>query len=166
MIAVIEDQHLGPLGDHARHAQGEAVGIGGGEGKLPVGQTKAALQLLPHPDDILIGQHQRDPFADLLLDGFDRGIRTVTGHGAGIAEAEVDVGIAVHVGEVGAFGFLHKDRERARPADHPQHRHAAMQRLAGALVELVGFGVVLMEELFFLLEQLGEFGAIECRHGV
>ncbi len=59
------------------------------------------------------------PFSDLLLDRLDRGIRTVTSHGAGIAEAEVNVGVAIHIGEVRPFGFFHKDRERTRPADHP-----------------------------------------------
>ncbi len=35
----------------------------------------------------------------------------VTGHRAGIAETKINVGVAIHVGEVRAFGFLHKDRE-------------------------------------------------------
>ena len=94
---------------------------------MPVGKAKAALQFLAHPDDIFIRQHERDAFLDLLIDGFDCCFGRVTGHRACVAEAEVNVGIAIHIGEVRAFGFFHKDRKRPRPADHPQHRHAAMQ---------------------------------------
>ena len=41
MVATMEDQNLGPSGDGAGNAQGEAVGIGGGGGDLPAEITKA-----------------------------------------------------------------------------------------------------------------------------
>ena len=62
--------------------------------------------------------------------------RRVTGHRAGVAEAEVDVVDAVDVDEVGAVRRIDEDRERARPAGHPVHRHSTQQvglRLFGEL---------------------------------
>ena len=109
VIAIVEDQHFGAPGDHARHAQGMTIGVGGGERELPVRKSEAALEFLANPDHIFVRQHERDAFLDLLGDGFDRGFGRVTGHCACVAEAKVNVGIAVHVGEVRAFGFLDKD---------------------------------------------------------
>ena len=39
------------------------------------------------------------------------------------AEAEVDVLVAVDVAKARTFRFRREDREAARPADHPRHRH-------------------------------------------
>src|SRR6185436_8049919 len=85
----------------------------------------------------------------------------MTGHRAGISETKINVAVAIHVGEVRTFRLFDENRKRARPADHPQHRHAAMQGLARALIELVGFLVFLVKELFFLIEELSEFGSVE-----
>ena len=46
------------------------------------------------------------PFLDLTSDGFECGFGRVTRHCACVAEAEVKVGIAVHIGEVRAFCLL------------------------------------------------------------
>ena len=54
---------------------------------------------------------------------------------------------------VGAFGFLDKDGKGACPANHPQHGHPAMQRLAGTLVKLVGFGMSFVEKSLFGFEE-------------
>ena len=53
--------------------------------------------------------------------------QAVAGHRPGVAEAEVDVVEAVDIGEVGTVGRVEEERERARPAGHPRHRHAAEQ---------------------------------------
>ena len=157
MIAIIEDQHFGAFGDHTRHAQDEAVGVGGSERKLPVRQPKAPLKFLAHPDNIFIRQHERDAFLDLLRDGMDSGFGRVARHRASVAQAQVQIGVAIHVGEVRALRRLHKNRERSRPADHPQHGHAAVQGFLRPLVKLVGFGVGLVEKLFLRLKKLCEF---------
>jgi hypothetical protein len=52
VIAAIEHQQLLATGGGPRPAQGKAVGIGGGHGKLPVRQAKAPRQFLGHPDRI------------------------------------------------------------------------------------------------------------------
>ena len=41
-----------------------------------------------------------------------------------------------------------------------------MKRLARPLVEFVGFGMILVKELFFLVEKFCEFGTIEFSHDV
>lgn len=55
MIAPVKDQNFGPLGNLAGNANGKAIGIGGSQRKLPVGQPKTALQLLAHPDGTAVG---------------------------------------------------------------------------------------------------------------
>ena len=52
-------------------------------------------------------------------------------HRTGVAEAHVDVGMAVDVGDLGAAGLGREQRERPRPLDHPLHRHAADERSLG-----------------------------------
>ena len=64
-------------------------------------------------------------------------------------KTEVDIGVPVHIYEARTFGFPRKDGERSGPADHPQHRYAAMQRLARPLVEFVGFEMGFVKEPFF-----------------
>ena len=51
----------------------------------------------------------------------------MAGEGAGIAETEVDVDVAVDIGEDGAARLLEVDRIGALPLRHPAHRHAAQK---------------------------------------
>jgi hypothetical protein len=71
----------------------------------------------------------------------------VPGHRARVAEAEVDVLVAVDVGEARALGVRREDREAARPADHPVHRDAAEQRAPRLLGELERARVLRAEAL-------------------
>src|SRR4029450_7876514 len=54
-------------------------------------------------------------------------------HGAAVAEAEVDVAVAVEVGDLGAVRFGEVDGEATRRLVHPGHRHTAEQAAAGGL---------------------------------
>jgi len=53
-------------------------------------------------------EHQRDAVFGAANDGFGNDIGRVTGHGAGVAEAKVDVFAAVNVDEMRAFADLTK----------------------------------------------------------
>ena len=53
------------------------------------------------------------------------GRRAVAEHRAGIAQAEIDIGVAVGIGEVDALRRLDEERKRRSPVDHPVHRDAA-----------------------------------------
>ena len=64
--------------------------------------AEAPSQLLADPGRVLGREHVGDPAAELALDGGDRRRRAVAGHRAGVAEAEVDVVVAVDAAEVGA----------------------------------------------------------------
>jgi hypothetical protein len=55
----------------------------------------------------------------------------VAGHGTGVTETEVDVLVAVDVGEAGAGGPVDVHREAAGGLVHPGHRHAA-EKVTGA----------------------------------
>ena len=138
---------MGRFGDLARQADGETIGIGGGQSELPVGQSEALLQFFGDENRIFGGQHQRDAALHLLFDGFDGGEGRMPGHGAGVAQAEVDVAVAVHVVEVRALGFADEGRKSAGPLDHPVHGHAAEQRFAGTLEQGLGLGALVHEAL-------------------
>jgi hypothetical protein len=73
----------------------------------------------------------------------------MTGHGTGIAEAEIEVAPAVHVGEPGALAFRHEQGKATGPLHHPVHRHAIEQAGAGALIQGPGFRVLLGKARLF-----------------
>jgi hypothetical protein len=147
---------FGPAGDHPGEPDREAVGVGRGEGELPVLQAEPALELLAAPHRVLGREHVGDaPAVDLALDRGDRGRCAVAGHRPGVTEAEVDVLVAVDVGEMGAGGGLDEDREAAGPLDHPVHRHAREERVGGALEEGERAGVVVAELLDLAIHQGG-----------
>ena len=66
------------------------------------GRPKRLLELFADPERIFGGKHEGDAFADAAGDGFGDDVGRVAGHGAGVAEAEVDVVVAVNVGEMRA----------------------------------------------------------------
>ena len=94
----------------------------------------------------------------------DPGGRSVTSHRTGIAEAEIDVVVPVHVGEVGTRGDIDIEREGTCPLDHPVHGHAVEQRRASAVIERRRPGMALDEVGLFPLHQAGEAGSIEGLH--
>src|SRR5260370_26402829 len=117
------------------------MGVGGSERKLPKGKTEAALEIFADPEGVIGGEHESDAFFGAAGDGFDDDFGRVAGHGAGVAEAKVDVFAAVDGNEMRAFGGFDEDREWARPFFHPVHGDAAEEGGLGALVEGGGVGV-------------------------
>ena len=132
VIAVVEDENFRTLRDFAGDADGETVGVGGGERELPVGQAEAALEIFADPERVFGGKHERDAFADAAGDGVGDDFGRVAGHGAGVAEAEIDVVVAVDVGEVRALGGFYEDGKGAGPFFHPVHGDAAEERVLRA----------------------------------
>ena len=156
------DRDLRPAGHHPGQPDGKAVRVGRGQRELPVLEAEPALELLAAPHGVLGREHVGDPAAvDLALDSGDGRGRPVAGHRARVAEAQVDVLVAVDVGEVSAGGGLHEDREAARPLDHPVHRHAGQERPRGPLEERQGARMICSELSFLALHQGVEASAIE-----
>ena len=147
VVAPGVDEDLRPAGDRPGEADHGAVGVGGGQRELPVGEAKAASELLADPARVLGGEHQGDAADCLGGDRLGRCGGRMPGHRAGVAQAEVDVGVVVHVGEVGARRLGHEHRVRAGPLRHPRHRHAGKERLLPLLEELPGARVLLDEAL-------------------
>jgi len=71
MIAPVVDHDQLPTGDLAGQPDGEAVGVGRGQGELPVGQAEPARELLAHPDHVFRRQHEGEAPARLPADGLD-----------------------------------------------------------------------------------------------
>ncbi len=164
---VVDDDH-GPARDVASQAQDPAVGIAGREGELPRADAEPPGQLLADPGRVVGREHVGDAAADLGLDGRDRRGGPVTGHGAGVAQAEIDVVMAVDTAEVGALGRRDVRRERSGPLDHPGHGHALEERPTSTRVKRRGTWMLLGEAGHLARHQTAEAVAIETgsvRHG-
>jgi hypothetical protein len=88
----------------------------------------------------------------------------VAGHGAGIAEAEVNVVTAIDVSKVRAFGGFDENGKCPGPFFHPVHGDAAEERGLGASVQNGGLGMVGEKAGFFALVESAKFGSIDCGH--
>jgi hypothetical protein len=88
----------------------------------------------------------------------------VASHGARVAEAEVDVVMAINVGEVRAAGGFYKDWECAGPLVHPIHRHAAEEGRLGAKIEFRGTRMIGDEAFFFALVKRLKTSAVDVGH--
>jgi hypothetical protein len=124
VVAPVEDEDLRPAGQLAAEPDREAVRVGRRQRELPPREAEAAAELAPDPERVLARQHQRDPVLGLLGNRAHRRLRRVAGHCSRVAEAEVDVLVAVDVGEARAVRLRREDGEAAGPADQPRHRHA------------------------------------------
>ena len=89
----------------------------------------------------------------------------MAGHGPGVAEREVDVGVAVDVGDPAAAGLGEEHREAAGPLGHPGHGHAADQVLGGLGGRRLGRGPGLGERRALGGEPVGELRAVDVGHG-
>ena len=99
VVAVVVDDDLRAPGDLAAEAQRESVRVRCRQRELPVRQPEAALKLLADPDRVLGREHVGDTASELPLDGVDRGRGAMPGHRARVAEAEIDVVVAVDAAE-------------------------------------------------------------------
>ena len=164
VVAPVEDEDLGPAGDVAGEPQHEAVGVGGRHRQLPERQPEAPVELGSHPHRVGSGEHRRDAPTGLVRDGLGHLRQRVTGHGARVPEAEVDVRMAVDVSAAGALGALHEDREGAGPAGHPRHRDAAEQVVSRLSGQGRGRGVAVDEALVLGGPQLRQPVAVDAHH--
>ena len=128
-------------------------------------QSEAPGQPSATGDRVLGRQHERRPACAPGRQTARRSGRRVPGHRAGVAEAQVDVLVSVDVGEAGARCLGDEDRERARPLDHPVHRHAGQERAAGALVQRLRARVQLDEPGLLAGLQRGQAAAVHGRPG-
>ena len=137
VVAAIEDQDLRPSRHGSGHAQREAIRIRRRRRDLPVRQAEALGQQVPHRDRVSGGQHVRQALAGLSHDRVDDRLRRMPEHGAGVAEAEVGVVVAVDVVQRRALRRFDQERKRHRPVAHPVHGHAVVETgdaAAGALL--------------------------------
>ncbi len=112
---------------------------------------------------IFRGKHEGEALRRLTLDRLDSGGRRVPGHRTGIAEAEIEVAVPVHVGEVGAPPFLYEHRKATGPLGHPVHRHPFQQVRPGALRQRPRLRVRLLESPLLVGEELGESCSVNHR---
>jgi hypothetical protein len=75
-------------------------------------------------------------------------------HGARVTQAEINVAVAVGVGQVDALGLLNEQREGGSPVHHPMHGHAAQPVPCCIIGMPLGLWVALDKE-----------GLFSCQHG-
>ena len=145
VVAAVEHQQGLAPGHRAGPAQHVAVGVGGGGGDLPERQAEARGQQFAADHGVFARQHGGQAVVGLLGDGLGDRVRRVAKHGAGVAQAEVDVLVAVDVIKAGALGALDEQRAGRRPVGHPVHRHAGVQRAARAFGQGDGLRIAFEE---------------------
>ncbi len=151
---MVVDEDLRAAADLAAEPDEEAVGVGRRNGELPVAEAEALGHQLADGAGILARQHRRDPALGLRGDRGDGRRRGMPAHRAGVAEAEIDVGVAVDVGHLGAARRVDVDREAPRPARHPVHRHPGEEVRGGGVMDLARARVQVLEPLLLALEEL------------
>ena len=145
----------------ARPAQHRAVRVGGGLRHLPERQAEQLRELLADARHALRRQHRVMPVgAGFGQRARDRG-RRMAEHRAGVAEAEIDVGVAVDVFDFDAARAAHEQRMRRAPVAHPVHGHAVEPVRGAGLREPRGLGVRGREG--FALARREPAPALRCR---
>src|SRR5690349_316379 len=86
----------------------------------------------------------------------------MTEHRAGIAEAEIDVGIAIDVLEFDAARLAHEQRVRSAPVAHPVHGHAVQPVLRADLRKPRGLHVSSGERLPLARRDPGQRFAVDA----
>ncbi len=164
VVPVVHD-HLGAASQLACQPQHEPVRVRRRQAELPEAQTEAPAHLVTDPDRVLGGQHEGEALRRPLGDRVHRHLRPMARHGAGVAQAQIHVLDAVHVGEPGAVRLRHPDRERTRPPGHPVHGHAVQEGAFGLLEQVGGARVGIQEAAPLTVHEIGETGTVDRRHG-
>ncbi len=139
-----------------READREPVRVGRGEGELPARHAEAPGQLLRHRERVLRREHRRDPARRLLGNCAQRRLRRVAAHRTRVAEAEVDVLVAVDVGEAAPARVGDEEREPAGPLGHPVHRHSGQEVVLRSLCQRARPWVLAREALLLATHEPGE----------
>ena len=132
----LEQQDDVAPGRGACQADRLGVGLRGGQGELPMRLPRVATSELLGDEDRLLGREEELGRASHpLLDGSnDRRVRVAAEH-RHVARVEIDVVVAVHVGERGAVATVHVDRQIV-VRGHPRHRCPVRHVRLGAGQEL------------------------------
>ena len=129
------------------------------------GRPNRRLRSAPDPLGVRRREHRRQPAlvphpAD---DGVDGGAWAVAGHGAGVAEGEVDVLVSVDVHEPVAVRPVQVEREATAPLVHPGHGDPA-EEVSGLLEQGAGRRVRLRVRGALPLDERGQLGAVDGAH--
>ena len=158
VVAVVEYQHALAPGNGTRPTKHAAVGIARRHGDLPPRQAEARREQRAHFRGGRTGQHGSQTLGDLCLQGSHDGWRRVAEHGAGIAEAEVGIGMPVHVGERSPGSARHVQRFGCAPVLHPVQWHTAQPVFARLFRQRQTARMQFAETLALSAEQLLQGG--------
>ena len=131
VVVPLEQHDRLAAGGGSRQPDGLGVGLGGGQGELPLPDRVAAGEFLGHHHRLLGGQQELGgPRCPRLDRGHDDRVRVPAEH-RHVGGVEVEVAEPVDVGEPGALAVVDVD-QLVVVEGHPGHRHAVGHVLACA----------------------------------
>jgi hypothetical protein len=157
VILAVEHQDLLAAGDEPGDAHGEAVGVARRDGDLPIGQAETVGEGARDDDRVLGRQHIGGAAArDLARHDLGDGRIGMAEERGGIAEAEIDIAMAVDILQPRADRPFGEDRKRAAPLAHPMQGHAMRHVPRGLRVQRPRARMRRDEALFLTLPECGE----------
>ena len=157
VVAVGEREDARAAGDETSEAQRPPIRVRGGESEGPQRQSETAREVGTHPLGILARHHRGDAaeFTDATLDRRHRRGRGVPRHRPGVSQGEVDVLVAVDVGDPIPTRRLQIEGVATGPLVHPGHGDAA-EEVVGGLVGAARSRGALAVHVAFARDQRGQ----------
>ena len=140
VVVTIENHQLFAPGYMSSNAHHLGIGTGGRQGELPVRQTNLLRQQAT--DLHRIGGRQQKLRAALHLpaDSVNDRLGCIAHGHAQVGHVEIQIAVAIHVGELGAAGMLDEGRTETVERNHPSHRHALWHVRPAFLAQRQGTG--------------------------
>ena len=121
MVAAIEHEDAVPARGKARQAQGLGHRRRGGQRELPVVESEPAGEVPGDRHGVLAGHEELGPRPHLSRHGLHDPGHGISGGRGKIGLVEVDIAVAVNVGERGAASRVDEDRFMMLESPHPCH---------------------------------------------
>ena len=149
VVATVKHDHDRAARGHARQTHGFHIGGGGREGELPAGEVVPPSQLLGNPDRILRRQEELPAVRHAIRYRRDDRRRIEATEEAHVRQIEVEVAVAVGIGEVGAVAVDSEDWAMSIQIMEPAHRNPVRHRVPSPGVERERVRMRLGEALVF-----------------
>src|SRR5690348_12221033 len=156
VVAALDLDDQVPAGDRPHQVDGVHGGFGAGVGETPAREAEPEGELVGHRDRVRRGLGEVGAVLDLVRDGLHDRRVGVASQGGAVAAVQVDVFVAVDIGDLRAAAAAQPDR--LRHGDLPAGGDAAGEVLLGLLGQALGLGLTADEDFFLLRDDRFEHG--------
>lgn len=136
VVLAVEDEDDVPAGQGPGQADHLGVRLGAGEGELPFRHPVASGEVLGDEDRVLAREQKLVAAPHPLADRLDDRGRRVAAESAHVGEVEVQIGVAVDIGERRPFTLRYPRRRVVVKVIHPGHRDPSRHGSARPLPQL------------------------------